>query len=157
MTALQYQIFDDLLIGNFMKVTLHGDWGPGRLYPDFSPWVAKYGDNGRAHTLKSCASTIGSYFRRAPADYLRHRFETGFLMPLQEATSSALRSRWARTRPSSAPRRTHTGRPARASSDRPDSASGGFRRAASGPGSDGRCPWSDDPFTTTVPLARSDA
>jgi len=35
------QIFDDLLIGNFMKVTLHGDWGPGRLYPDFSPWVAK--------------------------------------------------------------------------------------------------------------------
>jgi len=35
MTAVHYQIFDDLLIGNFMKVTLHGDWGPGRLYPDF--------------------------------------------------------------------------------------------------------------------------
>jgi len=93
MTAVQYQIFDDLLIGNFMKVTLHGDWGPGRLYPDFSPWVAKYGDNGRAHTLKELREYHWSYFWRAPADYLRHRFETGFLMPLQHSTSSALRSR----------------------------------------------------------------
>ncbi|TMA17274.1 MAG: hypothetical protein E6J86_01085 [Deltaproteobacteria bacterium] len=32
------------------------------------------------------------YFRRAPADYLRHRFETGFLMPLQQQTSSIVRS-----------------------------------------------------------------
>jgi hypothetical protein len=93
MTAVQDQIFDDLLIGNFMKVTLHGDWGPGRLYPDFSPWVAKYGDNGRAHTLKELREYHWSYFWRAPADYLRHRFETGFLMPLQHSTSSALRSR----------------------------------------------------------------
>jgi len=34
-----------------------------------------------------------AYFRPAPADYLRHRFETGFLMPLQQQTSSVLRSR----------------------------------------------------------------
>jgi hypothetical protein len=93
MTAVKYEIFDDLLIGNFMKVTLHGEWGPGRLYPDFSPWVAKYGDNGRAHTLKELREYRRSYRERAPADYLRHRFETGFLMPLQEATASALRSR----------------------------------------------------------------
>ncbi len=44
-TALHYEIFDDLLIGNFMKTTLHGTWGPGRLYPDFTPFVAKYADN----------------------------------------------------------------------------------------------------------------
>jgi len=60
-------IFDDLLIGNFIKVTLHGEWGPGRLYPDFSPFVAKYGDNGRAHTLKELREFHWSYFRRAPA------------------------------------------------------------------------------------------
>ena len=93
MTAVRYEIFDDLLIGNFMKVTLHGEWGPDRLYPDFSPWVAKYGDNGRAHTMKELREYHRSYFRRAPGDYLRHRFETGFLMPLQQATSSMLRSR----------------------------------------------------------------
>ena len=93
MAAVRYEIFDDLLIGNFMKVTLHGEWGPGRLYPDFSPWVAKYGDNGRAHTLKELREYHRSYFRRAPAEYVRHRFETGFVMPLQQATSSMLRSR----------------------------------------------------------------
>jgi hypothetical protein len=93
MTTVEFQIFDDLLIGNFMKVTLHGEWGPARLYPDFSPWVAKYGDNGRAHTMKELREYHLSYFRRAPGDYLRHKFETGFLMPLQDATASALRSR----------------------------------------------------------------
>jgi hypothetical protein len=46
MTSVKYEIFDDLLIGNFMKVTLHGEWGPNRLYPDFTPWVGKYGNNG---------------------------------------------------------------------------------------------------------------
>ena len=93
MTAIEYEIFDDLLIGNFMRVTLHGEWGPDLLYPDFSPWVAKYGDNGRAHTMKELRDYRLSYLRRAPADYLRHRFEVGFLMPLQQATASALRSR----------------------------------------------------------------
>jgi hypothetical protein len=93
MTAVKYEIFDDLLIGNFMKVTLHGDWGPDRLYPDFTPWVAKYGDNGRAHTLKELREYRRSYFHRARGDYLRHRFESDFLMPVQQATSSVLRSR----------------------------------------------------------------
>jgi hypothetical protein len=93
MTAIKYEIFDDLLIGNFMKVTLHGEWPTGRLNPDFSPWVAKYGDNGRAHTLAELREYHRSYFERAPGDYLRHSFETKFLQPLQEATASALRSR----------------------------------------------------------------
>ena len=93
MSAVKWEIFDDLLIGNFMKVTLHGDWGPGRLYPDFAPWVAKYGDNGRARTLQELREYHLAYFRRAPAGYLKHRFEMGFLMPLQQQTASILRSR----------------------------------------------------------------
>ena len=93
MTALKCEIFDDLLIGNFMKVTLHGEWGPGKLYPDFTPWVAKYGDNGRAKTMKELREYHRSYFRRAPGAYLRHRFPVGFLMPLQEHDLRALRSR----------------------------------------------------------------
>jgi hypothetical protein len=93
MTSVGYEIFDDLLIGNFMKVTLHGDWGPERLYPDFAPWVVKYGDNGRAHTVKELREYARSYRDRAPLDYYRHRFETEFLMPFQDKTASLLRSR----------------------------------------------------------------
>ena len=65
MTAVRCEIFDDLLIGNFAKTTLHG--GVKSLYPDFTPYVAKYGDNGRAFS----ASEIDEYFRT-------HRRECGF-------------------------------------------------------------------------------
>lgn len=53
MTAIEYSVFDDLLIGNFTKTTLHGSWdaqGAEALYPHFTPFVTKYGDNGGAYT-----------------------------------------------------------------------------------------------------------
>jgi hypothetical protein len=49
--------FDDLLIGNFIKTTLHGK--VSSLYPDFSPYVAKYGDNGLAYSEED----LDRYFR----------------------------------------------------------------------------------------------
>jgi hypothetical protein len=57
MTAVRYEIFDDLLIANFVKTILHG--GVRSLYPDFTPYVAKYGDNGRAFS----AAELEEYFR----------------------------------------------------------------------------------------------
>ena len=48
MQAVQFEIFDDLLIGNFMKTRLEGEWSQPGLHPDFTPYVAKYADNGRA-------------------------------------------------------------------------------------------------------------
>lgn len=57
MTAIDYEIFDDLLIGNFTKTVLHG--GVRSLYPDFTPYVAKYGDNGRAFSV----GELHDYFR----------------------------------------------------------------------------------------------
>lgn len=74
-TALQYEIFDDLLIGNFMKTTLHGDWGAGRLYPEFTPYVAKYADNGRARSTDELAAYFKVYRNRAVLDFLKFRFE----------------------------------------------------------------------------------
>ena len=59
MTAVRYEIFDDLLIGNFMKTTLHG--GMRSLYPDFSPYVAKYGDNGRAFSRRELDAYFAAY------------------------------------------------------------------------------------------------
>jgi hypothetical protein len=74
MTCLQYEIFDDLLIGNFMKTTLHGDVG---LYPDFSPYVAKYGDNGGARTKAELHSYFLHYFIRDPLASILKRVSTG--------------------------------------------------------------------------------
>jgi hypothetical protein len=67
MAAIDYEIFDDLLIGNFMKTTLHE---MGSLYEgDFSFVVAKFGDNGRAKTHREVDAYLREYRRRAGADW----------------------------------------------------------------------------------------
>jgi hypothetical protein len=63
MAAIDYEVFDDLLIGNFMRTTLHGVEG---LYPHFSPFVAKYADNGGAKTKPELGRYFGHYFLRDP-------------------------------------------------------------------------------------------
>jgi L-ascorbate metabolism protein UlaG (beta-lactamase superfamily) len=75
MTAVEYEVFDDLLIGNFMKTTLHGRWPATQIYPHFEPFVTKYGDNGRARTREELAEYFRCYRQRAPLEYLLHRFE----------------------------------------------------------------------------------
>jgi hypothetical protein len=59
MDAVRMEIFDDLLIGNFTKTTLHG--GLRSLYPDFTPYVPKYGDNGRAFSRVELRDYFGAY------------------------------------------------------------------------------------------------
>jgi len=71
-TAVHYRIFDDLLIGNFMKTTLHGVQG---LYPDFSPYVAKYADNGGAETKEEVREYFHHYRSRDPIGYIFRRLE----------------------------------------------------------------------------------
>ncbi|MEM7202739.1 MAG: MBL fold metallo-hydrolase [Planctomycetota bacterium] len=72
LAALEYEVFDDLLIGNFMRTTLHGG---ADLYPHFTPTVAKHSDNGRAHTRADFARYLASYVARAPLDAFRFFFE----------------------------------------------------------------------------------
>lgn len=73
MTAVQYKVFDDLLIGNFMKTTLHGKWPKTRLYPDFTPYVAKYADNGGARSKQELDEYFSEYRRRTGIiNYFRH-------------------------------------------------------------------------------------
>lgn len=93
MTAVQYEIFDDLLIGNFMKTTMHGDWGPMRLYPDFAPYVAKYADNGRAKTPDELTAYFETYRRRDPVGYLKHTFDSHVVRPAHEKSADFLRTR----------------------------------------------------------------
>ena len=62
--AVEWEIFDDLLIGNFMRTTLHGSWPSSGLYPDFTPFVTKYADNGRARTDDELRAYFAEYRRR---------------------------------------------------------------------------------------------
>lgn len=83
--AVKWKVFDDLMIGNFTKTTLHGDWhdrGAGGLYPDFNPFVAKYGDNGGAYS----AAELKAYF----AEYRRRGFFAFGPSPTDQAARRAL-------------------------------------------------------------------
>ena len=75
MRTIRYEIFDDLLIGNFMRTRLIGDWPRSGLYPNFTPFVGKYADNGLAKTRDEVERYFHEYRRRAPLDYLRHRIQ----------------------------------------------------------------------------------
>jgi hypothetical protein len=75
MTVIEYEIFDDLMIGNFTKTTLHGPWereGTLALYPDFIPFVTKYGDNGGAHSKDELTVYFAEYQRRGFFGFAQH-------------------------------------------------------------------------------------
>jgi hypothetical protein len=74
-STIQYKVFDDLLVGNFMKATLHGNWPQSKFYPDFTPYISKYADNGGARTKEELKVYFREYRKRAGLDYFVHRFE----------------------------------------------------------------------------------
>jgi hypothetical protein len=74
-TATKYRIFDDLLIGNFIRATLHGKWPKSALYPDFIPYVARYSDNAFANTKEELEQYFEEYRKRDPMEFLLHKFE----------------------------------------------------------------------------------
>jgi len=75
MTAVRNEVFDDLLIGNFMRTIVHGAADSSVLYPHFTPYLCKYADNGGARSRAEVAEYLRAYRHRAPFDYLRHRLE----------------------------------------------------------------------------------
>jgi len=64
--AVRYRVFDDLLIGNFMKTTLINFKS---LYPYFSPYVAKYSDNGGASNRNDFKNYIKHYYNTSESKY----------------------------------------------------------------------------------------
>ena len=67
MESVRWEIFDDLLIGNYMRTTLHK---VPSLYPGFTPVVAKFADNGRAQTRAEVDRYHAAYARQDTARYL---------------------------------------------------------------------------------------
>lgn len=66
--AVEWKAFDDILIGNFCKTTLHGDWwgrqATAALYPHFAPFLTKFGDNGGVYDRDGLRAYFAEYFRR---------------------------------------------------------------------------------------------
>src|SRR5262249_14884532 len=82
MIAISYEIFDDMLIGNFMKTTLHGKLKSRMptLSPYLEPYVPKYADNGRAKSKKELKIYFKEYKKRIgfnpiSAELLLNKFE----------------------------------------------------------------------------------
>ena len=75
MAAVRHEIFDDLLIGNFMKTTLHGRLQTIGLYPALNPYLGKWADNGRATTGAEVHDYLRQYARRAPLANLLGRLD----------------------------------------------------------------------------------
>jgi len=73
--AVRHEVFDDLLIGNFMKTTLHGAAQVHGLYPHFTPYVGKYADNGHARSAREVRQYLATYRRRSPYEFLRNSIE----------------------------------------------------------------------------------
>jgi hypothetical protein len=70
MSAIKYRIFDDLLIGNFMKTTLHGVTSLYEGKGNFNYHATKFGDNGLAETQEEVRRYLAEYRRRAGIEYL---------------------------------------------------------------------------------------
>ena len=77
MTSINYRIFDDLLIGNFMKTTLHNcsSLYEGIGYNNFNFNVAKFADNGLAETKEEVKEYLREYKRRSGYEYFLNMFE----------------------------------------------------------------------------------
>ncbi len=71
MQTMKWGFFDDLLIGNFMKVHLTNT----SLYPRFTPLVAKLGGNANVYTRRDYAKFRWRYLKRNPIGTLAYLLE----------------------------------------------------------------------------------
>jgi hypothetical protein len=82
MCCIEHELFDDLLIGNYMRTTL---FNVGALYPHFTPYVAKYGDNGGAKTTQELGAYFRHYIMRDPVAHALKHLADGSEMVLRAA------------------------------------------------------------------------
>jgi hypothetical protein len=69
--TIEYGYFDDLLIGNFVKVQLVNT----KLYPHFTPLIAKIGGNAKVYTRGQYYRFLMRYYRRNPVGMLKYRVQ----------------------------------------------------------------------------------
>jgi hypothetical protein len=74
MFSVNNNIFEDMLIGNYMRTTWHGKLPSSRLYPDTLPLV-KYADNGLCYTKAEVEQYVEEYRKRYPFDSMMESFQ----------------------------------------------------------------------------------
>jgi hypothetical protein len=77
MAAVRYRVFDDMMIGNFMRVTLHGTVDRTYLNKTFTPVVGKYSDNGLADTRKELKTYMDHYYSKDRVGQVFMQLEKG--------------------------------------------------------------------------------
>ena len=82
MSCIEHELFDDLLIGNYMRTTL---FNVEALYPHFTPYVAKYADNGGAKSMRELGAYFRHYFMRDPVAHALRHLVNGSEMVLRTA------------------------------------------------------------------------
>ena len=92
MAAIRHQVFDDLLIGNFMKTTLIGKWPASRLHPFFTPVVAKYADNGHAYSRHDLHAYFHAYRSRDTFGFVLHRLQQNSVQAFRNFVSPQSRA-----------------------------------------------------------------
>ena len=89
MQTVEYGYFDDLLIGNFMQTQLFNM----KLYPMFSPRVAKLGGNAKVFSSAQLWRFRWHWCRRSPAAFFRYRIRIAvdhFVVPAARRAAHAL-------------------------------------------------------------------
>lgn len=87
--TIKWGYFDDLLIGNFMKVQLINT----RLYPRFTPLVAKLGGNAKVYSRSQYRTFLSRYVGRNPLGTFAYLFEPEknyVIMPWLRSRADAL-------------------------------------------------------------------
>jgi hypothetical protein len=90
MAAIRYEIFDDLLAGNFMRTTLHAvpslNW-PHHRY-NFKALVGKIADNGRSKSERQVRDYLAHYRWRAGLEWVLTDFERATMRVAQRHMGS---------------------------------------------------------------------
>jgi hypothetical protein len=92
--SIKNGIFDDMLIGNFMKTKLIN---VPNLYPDFTPFVTKYGDNGLSKSNDELKKYFEYYKFNSPnfwVDFLRVKSEDIIRPKLESYKKLYYAARW---------------------------------------------------------------
>jgi hypothetical protein len=81
--ALRHEVFDDILIGNFAKFRLVGDWNGPETYPYLQPTLPRFVDNGRAYTEDTFADYREHYRKSAPRDFAINALQRSLQMKVR--------------------------------------------------------------------------